>query len=1123
MTMEEDNRPEDNPGGEDADAGWYFDLPNGAWERQEAKNRELRESVRRNINTDPPKDVFGGVKKDQDDDADPMSAWGALQELDAPTRKTSWSFQADQPPADDELPGSTARPAADSDYSTEPENASSTPFKLRPRDASEDDDAPRLRPPAGLFGFGGSDDAADEPAEEIPPLRTFSSRALEQEPLEPTPFVRSDGREHAEGERPKSRWDDLFGEKASEGASMLEGMRNWAHQSESDAPLAYHDVPAAGITGNDEAEDVDPSAPIPIRVPRHAEDEPPLVNTDVPQTRWDEMFGRKGPEDTGLLDSMRAWASSSGEEDAPPPRFRLAGDDEPAEQDPVEPFEWEAPQSVADAPVNLDAWRDAPAEEKKGVFGKLFGKRKKAEPPAFASDAWRPADESPADYASVPQDSDDIPRPVAWLGRSDGAENRFSDRTEPAWPPAMHSAAAEASGWGADDDDPTDRPVRLPQDDLPPIEHGEERLAAWRDPEPSDDDKNRFSELSTWFANRGEAVDDGASAAVPQAETAADATSDVEMWEPASWETPSSATGETAGAGESALTPAALVDDEDAGWDPEPFAAVDANDPVTPEADYLDATFAEPTAEMPVDPSPVGDETIEDEDAWEPALASEAEVTPAVGENEPATDDAPRIAYDIRAEDMAPEGAEPAAVAPAPGEEGESLWDSAFARVHGEAMAEDEPAAAEYADDPWAAITQVTGYDERAGGVPPFRASAEVESALHRYEAEREAEEAYHATSEEAFPSADDADQPNAPLPAWDDSNLEDDTVLRAFQAHASAFDDDEFDTPPASADTDSLVFDDLLGEDAEDIVAEASQPAADNRYFGRMQGWAPQRTPGERQPFPWEKDAQEPARTPDASEEAATSLEGWSRVEEAPVPWSAAPTSAVATHAEAPSARRKSRSKVLVREIVETGLLALLVFLSVRASFQNFKVDGYSMWPTLEDGEYLIVNKLAYSEVDMDRLSNFVPFVDPGEDPSREVFGGPTRGDIVVLKDPRETDTDLIKRIIGMPGETLEIVDGKVYINDMLLIEPYIKDEWNDDKEKLLIPPGHYFVMGDNRNNSMDSRSSQIALIPKDLLIGKAMLTYWPTEKFGLAPNGGGDISEKDGRPVVTAERVPE
>lgn len=220
------------------------------------------------------------------------------------------------------------------------------------------------------------------------------------------------------------------------------------------------------------------------------------------------------------------------------------------------------------------------------------------------------------------------------------------------------------------------------------------------------------------------------------------------------------------------------------------------------------------------------------------------------------------------------------------------------------------------------------------------------------------------------------------------------------------------------------------------------------------------------------------------------------------------------------PGATRSHRT--LIREIVETGLLAILVFLSVRASFQNFKVDGASMQPTLADGEFLIVNKLVYSEIDLEKLETFFPFINGGENPKRNVFHGPERGDIVVLQDPRSPDTDLIKRIIGLPGETLEIVDGKVFVNDFLLEEPYITSEWHDTRSKIAIPEDHYFVMGDNRENSLDSRSQQVGLIHKDLIIGKAMFSYWPKSKFGLAPNGGGQVTDEE-RPIVTAQRIEE
>ncbi len=1154
MTMEDDNRPGENPDEEEPGSGWYFDLPQGAWERQEAKNRDLRQTVRRNINEESPKDVFGGVRKDDParEDASAPLAWGAEQSVEPAERPLNWT-----PPAQDDaepdrpslrlLTNERAREAteAEPDYSTEPDFDSPAPFALRSQRVQEDDE-PRLKPPAGLFGYEPTEsdasplpdiDAGDQA--EPPYSRGFGTRFTRDEAQdEPTPFIRGDREQPVEPERPRSRWGELFSDKASDGASMLDGMRNWAQGDHE--PAAHEPVEQArDVDDRIRAQSGDePPAitPIPIRIQHHDADEPPLVNSEEPRTRWDHMFAGKAADGSGMLEGMRAWSSKpQDEEDPGPPRLPSGREHEPNEQL-FEPFAWERGARPTEA---TGARLEERGEEKKGLFGKLFGKKKQApEPPAvsaYAPDARLPAEDS-ATHDEVVTD-DDASRGM-WLGRSDGDENRFdpADRDLP-WPPVERpSAAARASGWGAEDEDDESLPVRLPQDDLPvPVDSaaGADRPAAWLDPEPSDDDRNRFSELSSWFTHRNDAAVEVAEKLSAPLEPVAEeplATSDtaLERWEPASWESPTDYQ-EVAG-----TTDAERHGDEERVWEPEPLAASTAHEVLA----------SEPPA-LPSDP---------DEDPWAPlqAVDDEAEEPPpqayapaeddelvavvasmdepealAAAEPDSQSPDDPWSVYldrpDADAPADAPEAAPsmPSAVASTSADKGESLWDSAFARVHDDPLAEEAPVTDSPAEDPWEAIAKVAGYDESPAPGQDFNASAEVASALDRYETEREAEEAYTVTTAETFPSAV---EPTVDLPAWDDSQRDDDTVLRAFQAHASYSDEDEFTSSvPSATDNDTLIFDELLGEDAEEIVSEASQPAADNRYFGRMQGWAPQRTPGERQPFPWEKDLQEPARVPDAREEADSVLQGWGRTAEAPPPWDSNPVTAPAAHADAPSVRRKSRSRVLVREIVETGLLALLVFLSVRASFQNFKVDGYSMWPTLDDGEYLIVNKLAYSEVDMDRLGNFVPFVSPGDDPTREVFGGPSRGDIVVLKDPRETNTDLIKRIIGLPGETLQIVDGKVYINDKLLVEPYIKEEWNDDKEKIAIPEGFYFVMGDNRNNSMDSRSSQIALISKDLLIGKAMVTYWPRDKFGLAPNDGGSISAEDGPPVVTTERVPE
>lgn len=205
----------------------------------------------------------------------------------------------------------------------------------------------------------------------------------------------------------------------------------------------------------------------------------------------------------------------------------------------------------------------------------------------------------------------------------------------------------------------------------------------------------------------------------------------------------------------------------------------------------------------------------------------------------------------------------------------------------------------------------------------------------------------------------------------------------------------------------------------------------------------------------------------------------------------------------------------VTVRELAETLLLALLIFLAVRASFQNFRVDGASMQPSLQNGEYLIVNKLSYATVDLSPLS-WLPFV--SADGSRELWGSPQRGDIVVFRAPTDTDRDFIKRIIGIPGDTVEIDadTGTVRVNGEILSEPYIQGRTTCQGRCVFVLPERdtrdsraecgsdacYFVMGDNRQNSSDSRQGWF--VPQENIIGKALITYWHdgSPAFDLAPN---------------------
>ncbi len=225
------------------------------------------------------------------------------------------------------------------------------------------------------------------------------------------------------------------------------------------------------------------------------------------------------------------------------------------------------------------------------------------------------------------------------------------------------------------------------------------------------------------------------------------------------------------------------------------------------------------------------------------------------------------------------------------------------------------------------------------------------------------------------------------------------------------------------------------------------------------------------------------------------------------------------AAQAREASLQRRRRLRRLARETVETLLLALIVFLAVRATVQNFRVEGLSMYPTLEDGQHIFVSKLDYAEINTERLAGLVPAWSVDEGARQEVLGGPARGDIIVFHGRGPAGDDLIKRVIGLPGERVAIVNGRVFIDGQPLAEPYVVEPWFDTRAEIAIPARHYYVMGDNRNSSQDSRSEIVGLVPRERIVGRALLRYWPPGDFGLAPNGGAELAATDLPPEPEAD----
>ena len=163
---------------------------------------------------------------------------------------------------------------------------------------------------------------------------------------------------------------------------------------------------------------------------------------------------------------------------------------------------------------------------------------------------------------------------------------------------------------------------------------------------------------------------------------------------------------------------------------------------------------------------------------------------------------------------------------------------------------------------------------------------------------------------------------------------------------------------------------------------------------------------------------------------------------------------------------------KQFLWDLVETIALAVLLYLGINAISARVRVDGFSMRPTLDDGEFVLVNRMAYR------------------------IGAIERGDIIVFNYPPNPEQELIKRVIGLPGDLVKVNNGQVSVNGYILSEPYIAQAPNYNSE-WLVPKNSLFVLGDNRNNSSDSHSW--GMLPIGNIVGKATVIYWPPKTWKI------------------------
>lgn len=184
-----------------------------------------------------------------------------------------------------------------------------------------------------------------------------------------------------------------------------------------------------------------------------------------------------------------------------------------------------------------------------------------------------------------------------------------------------------------------------------------------------------------------------------------------------------------------------------------------------------------------------------------------------------------------------------------------------------------------------------------------------------------------------------------------------------------------------------------------------------------------------------------------------------------------------------------------LVWEVVQILVMAVLMVMLIRNFLHNYRIDGISMEPNFHDQQFLIVNRFAYCpgvhiEVPVANISLF-----------ERVWcvRTPDRGDVVIFEYPRDPSRDFIKRVIGLPNETVEVRAGQVYVDGVLVPEPFGPNPGSYNAPPITVGPDEVYVMGDNRNNSSDSHLW--GPLKLEHIIGKALVSYWPPQYWSVVP----------------------